>query len=142
MMMMMMMMCPSMYTVVLSQLRNTILMIVAVLNLRRYVHRSMIIVLEQNFDDSDGDYVPQHVRLGNTTVCNTLAMIVTVITVRRCVHFRLDHHYSRLLTFTVQVGSTESCEQFCLTFLHTSCIFGTVTFRKFSKLRKLRAYNP
>ena len=90
----MMTVSPSMYTVVLSQLRHTILMIVAVLNLRRFVHRSMIIVLEQNFDNSDGDYVPQHVRLGITTVCNTLAVIVTVINVRRRVYFRIDHHNS------------------------------------------------
>ena len=48
-------MCPSKYTVVSSQLRHTILMIVTVLSVRRFVNRSMIIVLEHNFDDSDGD---------------------------------------------------------------------------------------
>ena len=60
----MLIMCPSMYTVVSSQLRYTILMIVAVLNVRR----SIIIDLKQNVDDSDGDYVPQHVHLGITTI--------------------------------------------------------------------------
>ena len=61
-------MCPSKYTVVSSQLRHTILMIVTVLSVRRFVNRSMIIVLEHNFDDSDGDYVPQHVHRGIITV--------------------------------------------------------------------------
>jgi len=57
-MIVMMIMCPSMYTVVSSQLRHTILMIVTVLRVRRFVHRRMITVLQHNFDDSDGDYVP------------------------------------------------------------------------------------
>jgi len=43
-------------------------MIVTVLNVRRLVHRSMITVLEQSFDDSDGDYVPQHVHSGITKI--------------------------------------------------------------------------
>jgi len=132
--MMMMMMCPSMYTVVSSQLRHTVLMIVAVLNLRRFVHRSMIIVLEQNFDNSDGDYVPQHVRLGNTTICNTLAVIVTVIIcadVCTFVSIITTHDFSPLLYMWV---GHNSCEQFYSTFLLTDCIFGAVTFRKFSKL--------
>jgi hypothetical protein len=67
-MIVMMIMCPSMYAVVSSQLRHKLLMIVAVLNVRRFVHRSMIIVLEQSFDNNDGDYVPQHVHIGITTI--------------------------------------------------------------------------
>jgi len=42
-------------------------MIVTVLSVCRFVHRSMITVFERNFDDSDGDYVSQHVHLGTTT---------------------------------------------------------------------------
>ena len=63
----MMIMCPGMYTVVSSQLRHTILMIVTVLSVHRLVRRCMIIVLEHGFD-SDGDYVVQYVHLGITTI--------------------------------------------------------------------------
>jgi hydrogenase maturation factor len=35
-------------------------MIVTVLNVRRFVRRSMITVLEQSYGDSDGDYVRVH----------------------------------------------------------------------------------